>query len=70
MSQKAIPVSGFNSVLTISFLNKSHVPPSPVVWVAENQAAFDKALDSLKSKKHIEITGRGPSHVTFEDSWE
>ncbi len=58
-----IEISPFNSVLTISFLNKSHEPRTPVVWVCVNRAAYDKALEKLAGQDWIEVVQHGNAHV-------
>ena len=62
-----IETSVFGSCLTIVFLNKMETPPTPTVWVCANRAAYDKALDKLRSKdmNHIELVQFGHSHVQY-----
>lgn len=58
-----IQVSAFGSVLTVVFLNKSHNPPTPTVWVCADREAFDAAKAKLAAMSHIEVIQAGPSHV-------
>lgn len=65
-SEPEIKIQPGNMVLTICFLNKSHDPPTPTIWVCTNQAAFDCGLTELKGMAHIQILQAGPSHVAKE----
>ena len=58
-----IKTSPLGTCLTIVFLNKTHEPPTPTVWVCANREAYDRGLDKLRAMKHIEIVGHGDTHV-------
>ena len=60
---KTIEVSPLNSVLFISFLNRSHNPPTPVVWVCANREAYQESMRKLSEQEHIQITDFGHAHV-------
>lgn len=64
--QNPVPtVYTFNTIATIVFLNKSHTPPSVVVWVCEDKETMGASLKELKAQSHIEILQSGSSH--FQD---
>lgn len=58
-----IPVHPMGAVLTITFLNKTHVQPTPTVWVCENRDAYESGMRELLANEHIHIVQSGPSHV-------
>ena len=69
MSQ--IQVSEFNTVRTISFVNKSQNgmgDATPIVWVCENKAAYDNAMAELSAMSHVKILDSGHSHFVCAPS--
>lgn len=58
-----IEVSGFGSCWTIIFLNKSHTPPTPTVWVCVDKDAMNRSLTKFAGNKWIEVVQSGASHV-------
>lgn len=63
---KPIQTNSFDGVFTIAFINKSFTSPTTFVWVAENQAAYQQALDKFAGMLHCEIIHQGDSHVVRE----
>lgn len=58
-----IEVNNFQSVLTVTFLNKSFENPTPTTWVCANRDAYDRAVNKLANMPHIEIIEQGAVHV-------
>jgi hypothetical protein len=61
-----ITISAFNTVWTITLLNKS-MEIGPTVWVCQSRAAYDKALADLATMQHIEVLDCGESHVVTDE---
>lgn len=58
-----IEVSMLDTVLTITFNNKAHNPPTLVTWVCADREAYDGALVRLTEMDWIELVAHGNSHV-------
>lgn len=58
-------MNAFQTMYTVTFLNKSQEDLTPTVWVCKDRDAFDRAIAKLTGLPHIKIVQDGPSH--FEE---